>query len=37
MGLLLGLVGMSLHRSGLVLAAVACLALAFLLRFAGRR
>lgn len=35
-GLLLGLVGMSLHRAGLVLGAVACLGLAFAFRFVGR-
>jgi len=33
-GLLLGLVGMSLHRLGLVWGAVGCLGIAFLLRFA---
>ena len=35
-GLLLGLVGMSLHRASLVMGAVACLTVAFFLRFVGR-
>jgi len=36
-GLLLGLVGMSVHRLGLVWGAVGCLGAAFLLRFAKAR
>jgi hypothetical protein len=36
-GLFLGLVGMSLHRAPLIIGAVACLLVAFLLRFADRR
>jgi hypothetical protein len=36
-GLLLGLVGMSLHRRGLIWGAVACLGAAFVLRLAVKR
>lgn len=36
-GLLLGLVGMSLHRTGLVWGALGCLGAAFLLRFVNTK